>query len=73
MRHDGEPFAGKEVVLVPLLLGEKIEIFSSSKGGTREVLLSVWDIDILGGEKIIFATDRVVVLLKPKLIAKAAL
>ncbi|MBM3701530.1 MAG: carboxypeptidase regulatory-like domain-containing protein [Actinobacteria bacterium] len=58
MRHDGEPFAEKEVVLVPLLPGEKIEIFSPSKGGTREVSLSVWDIDILEGEKIIFATDR---------------
>ncbi len=58
MCHDGEPFAGKEVVLVPLLPGEKIEIFSPSKGGTREVLLSVWNIDILGGEKIIFATGR---------------
>ena len=58
IRHDGEPFAGKEVVLVPLLPGEKIEIFSPSKGGKREVSLSVWDIDILEGEKIIFATDR---------------
>ena len=56
--HDGEPFTGKEVVLIPLLPGEKIEIFSPSKGGIREVLLSVWDLDILGGEKIIFATDR---------------
>ena len=58
MCHDGEPFAGKEVVLVPLLQGEKIEIFSPSRGGTREILLSVWGLDILGGEKIIFATDR---------------
>ena len=58
MRHDGEPFAGKEVVLVPLLPGDKIEIFSPSRGGKREISLSVWGIDILGGEKIIFATDR---------------